>query len=405
MLIRYVSILLASRFTHVLCVDKPGIYCQKSGCRTMPVLVPVGNLRSKSTFTTTRKAPSRQDATDDIIVFIVEWIFAASFIRTFLFFKSHGFRLLRKCLSEIKREFVFPKRLRLSAWNIVFSFDEACTTFLHWTFAAHGPWNANYAHRSAAALATDASLGSLTDFIGDEESEQATNASATVLSSYSYESSSYTSNYTKSESEATSTFTPINRRVHNASLLSSSSYDSSAYTSYNTNFESKASSVFATNSGQTDSEATTVLASRNTSRHALGRRAPRDRGSSNPLVTCLPKVVTSHKQNVNTSNSNGDSYYDASCYDSESSVGYDTRYSTRGMYSSSWSIISNLLGYISSKSRKKSREEVTARGKRNTTGSPLQYTSQKQHNAVGTHETKVRHTPAHKTWSSRNRGQ
>jgi hypothetical protein len=282
----------------------------------------------------------------------------------------------------------------------VFSFDEACTTFLHWTFAAHGPWNANYAHRSAAALATDASLGSLTDFIGDEESEQATNASATVLSSYSYESSSYTSNYTKSESEATSTFTPINRRVHNASLLSSSSYDSSAYTSYNTNFESKASSVFATNSGQTDSEATTVLASRNTSRHALGRRAPRDRDSSNP-PTCLPKIVVSHNQNVNTSNSNEDSYYNSSCYDSESSAGYDTMCSTRDMYSSSGSIMSNLLGYISNKSRKKSRGEATSRGKRdrhrvslgdnalrNTAGRPLQYTSQKQHTTMGTHEKK-----------------
>merc|ERR1712194_168481 len=280
----------------------------------------------------------------------------------------------------------FLRRLRLSAWNIVCSFDEACTTFLHWTFAAHGPWNAHSVRRSATALSTGASLESLMDFIGDEESEQATNSTAT-------ESSTYTSNYTKSGSDATSAFTPIYRRAHSASLPSSYSYDSSAYTSDNTNFE--------------DSEATTVLASRNTSRHALGRRAPRDRDSSNP-PTCLPKIVVSHNQNVNTSNSNEDSYYNSSCYGSESSAGYDTTCSTRDMYSSSGSIMSNLLGYISNKSRKKSRGEATSRGRRdrrrvsfgdnalrNTAGRPLQYTSQKQHTTMGTHEKSKTHPCPH----------
>jgi hypothetical protein len=104
MLFRYFALILAWRCTPVLCVGKLGLYCTKSGCKTLSVLVPDDHRRGTPAFVTARKARS-------IYTFIVEWIAVMVFIRMVLFFKYHGLQPIRNCLRARKAAIAPPRRL------------------------------------------------------------------------------------------------------------------------------------------------------------------------------------------------------------------------------------------------------------------------------------------------------
>lgn len=283
--------------------------CQKSGCRT---------------FGAAREAPSsRRRTTKRVGVLMVEWIVLFSLVRALLYLRL---------------------RLRGTAMEMAYSFDDACTTLLHQVSALRDLRFFRARRRPVAALGSSASLGSLVELIGSDqelELESLESRSLSFTTNSTFSNSTYTSYYTKCDSEATS---------DNASV----------YTG-------------------TDSEATTVAGTAN--RAALRKRVPKDSNCSNPPLSSSSStcVLTSHEEPTTSvahvaakaSSPLEGAHYDSPYYESDSSSTYNTSDSSGGNYVSSASILSKIMKYLTKQFANEIVTGTALKGKRERSCSPL----------------------------------